>query len=306
MSKQKAFTLIELLVVIAIIAILAAILFPVFAQAREKARQAACLSNLKQIGLAQLMYVQDYDEQFPTSWSKGFPGDINFYVQPYIKNVDILLCPSKKISTSAAEAVCGPAANDGYGTWYLNPGDRDNPTGIPYLWGYGFNMGIEWSDGTGLLDDGSQVTAPNGNQTVTESIGGITVTSTVRSNPKVGKPLASVAAPGTMFMEADTNEPPLSSMTLDAMRPANWVRPDDGFKYDDSGSPCRQLLGAGAPHHLGGNVFLYVDGHTKYLKYPGTKTNYGGGDPASAPNLCSYFRDYDGGNNPFNCKTNGF
>src|SRR3712207_9365641 len=64
-NRRSAFTLIELLVVIAIIAILAVILFPVFAQAREKARQASCLSNLKQIGNALMMYVQDYDEQLP-------------------------------------------------------------------------------------------------------------------------------------------------------------------------------------------------------------------------------------------------
>src|SRR5436190_4127132 len=65
MKKVNAFTLIELLVVIAIIAILAAILFPVFAQAREKARQATCISNLKQISMAMIMYVNDYDEKFP-------------------------------------------------------------------------------------------------------------------------------------------------------------------------------------------------------------------------------------------------
>src|SRR6184192_4012092 len=67
--KRSAFTLIELLVVIAIIAILAAILFPVFAQARAKARQAVCISNLKQIGLANMMYAQDYDERGAGGWS---------------------------------------------------------------------------------------------------------------------------------------------------------------------------------------------------------------------------------------------
>src|SRR5437879_6461586 len=67
--KRRAFTLIELLVVIAIIAILAAILFPVFAQAREKARGAACLSNGKQMGIGLMMYAQDYDERLPRVWT---------------------------------------------------------------------------------------------------------------------------------------------------------------------------------------------------------------------------------------------
>src|SRR5262249_13210273 len=72
MKRRTGFTLIELLSVIAIIAILAAILFPVFAQAREKARQATCLSNCKQIGTATYMYVQDYDETFPGhNWTLG-------------------------------------------------------------------------------------------------------------------------------------------------------------------------------------------------------------------------------------------
>jgi len=112
---RRAFTLIELLVVIVIIAIIAAILFPVFAQAREKARQTACLSNGRQIGLGLIMYLQDYDEQFPPAdygapvtsppytqfaWYSGAGGSV-FYppccfdlLQPYEKNVQIHKCPS--------------------------------------------------------------------------------------------------------------------------------------------------------------------------------------------------------------------
>src|SRR5437868_2812758 len=95
MKSKYAFTLIELLVVIAIIAILAAILFPVFAQAREKARQATCLSNLKQIGLGVLQYVQDNDESFPlaTHWNDSQTKLMNAVV-PYIKSGGVWYCPN--------------------------------------------------------------------------------------------------------------------------------------------------------------------------------------------------------------------
>lgn len=136
-NKRKGFTLIELLVVIAIIAILAAILFPVFAQAREKARAITCVSNLNQIGLGMMQYLQDYDDRFPTSWAKGFPGDPNWYIQPYLKSLDVLTCPDKYVTVQQANAVCGPAANDPYGVYYLLPGERDNPTGEPALWDTG-------------------------------------------------------------------------------------------------------------------------------------------------------------------------
>ncbi len=100
--NRTGFTLIELLVVIAIIAILAAILFPVFAKAREKARQTSCLSNLKQIGLALLQYTQDYDEFSPNRCydSTGFIGDQYLgtpapLLEPYIKTRAIFVCPTK-------------------------------------------------------------------------------------------------------------------------------------------------------------------------------------------------------------------
>jgi prepilin-type N-terminal cleavage/methylation domain-containing protein/prepilin-type processing-associated H-X9-DG protein len=96
---QRGFTLIELLVVIAIISILAAILFPVFARARENARKASCMSNLKQIGIASMMYSQDYDGMLPhQGWYAGcneWNGTAAWQLEPYIKNTQVWICPSK-------------------------------------------------------------------------------------------------------------------------------------------------------------------------------------------------------------------
>src|SRR3954453_23302602 len=101
--RKRAFTLIELLVVIAIIAILAAILFPVFAQARDKARSVSCLSNMKQMGTAESMYMQDYDgglqELIPggAAGKAGLVGEPSMWMgtlQPYIKSIAIFRCPS--------------------------------------------------------------------------------------------------------------------------------------------------------------------------------------------------------------------
>jgi prepilin-type N-terminal cleavage/methylation domain-containing protein/prepilin-type processing-associated H-X9-DG protein len=93
--KASAFTLIELLVVIAIISILAAILFPVFARARENARRASCQSNLKQVGLAIFQYTQDYDEKMPLGWKSGSAPTLwNERIDPYLKSTQIMVCPS--------------------------------------------------------------------------------------------------------------------------------------------------------------------------------------------------------------------
>jgi prepilin-type N-terminal cleavage/methylation domain-containing protein/prepilin-type processing-associated H-X9-DG protein len=108
LAQRNGFTLIELLVVIAIIAILASILFPVFARARENARRSACLSNLKQIGLGLMQYTQDYDEKYPIQPN----GQVPYYathdnstatnmswfnaMEPYTKSKQLLICPSAK------------------------------------------------------------------------------------------------------------------------------------------------------------------------------------------------------------------
>ncbi|MCD6361535.1 MAG: prepilin-type N-terminal cleavage/methylation domain-containing protein [Armatimonadetes bacterium] len=125
---KRGFTLIELLVVIAIIAILAAILFPVFAKAREKARQTSCLSNMKQIALAELQYCQDYDERtvhWHGYWDSGEynpPSVVYWYqrVEPYMKNGQILICPSagdralNPGSSPSNSYLCTYAVSNGY------------------------------------------------------------------------------------------------------------------------------------------------------------------------------------------------
>jgi prepilin-type N-terminal cleavage/methylation domain-containing protein len=147
--RKRGFTLIELLVVIAIIAILAAILFPVFAQAREKARQASCISNIKQIALAAIMYVQDYDETYPGGpgvaalWTPGPQGDWDNIITiawgnqaqtnvagrliPYIKNLEVFVDPDDK----SGDRFSG-------GRW------SSTHARLSYHWNQGLSQGWSW------------------------------------------------------------------------------------------------------------------------------------------------------------------
>ena len=142
-KASQAFTLIELLVVIAIIAILAAILFPVFARARDNARRTSCLSNLKQIGLGVLQYTQDYDETMPlANW--GSNAGNGFYwmdaVQPYVKSTQLFTCPSRSNTFGGADyTLYVPQAQRGtlrqFGTYGINNAYYDPTAGNPYIAG---------------------------------------------------------------------------------------------------------------------------------------------------------------------------
>ena len=150
-NVRRGFTLIELLVVIAIIAILAAILFPVFAQAREKARGAVCLSNTKQISLAYAMYNQDYDEGFPATVTErqapvGVPDtaadrapySYKVLLQPYIKSEQLFKCPSAP-----------PYSQSGPGNWF--PTDYGCHLNEAYIAPAATNHAADYA-GTGTID----------------------------------------------------------------------------------------------------------------------------------------------------------
>jgi len=167
---RRAFTLIELLVVIAVIAILAAILFPVFAQAREKARQISCLSNLKQLGTAVYLYVQDYDEMYPHSDYSLPPGSgsplnpaangryatrVNHYkweswLLPYIRNVQVMQCPSR-VKDPDAWAQNGEIKN-GYALNISVTGASDRAINRPSFLG-GSLAGVQYPADTMILQE---------------------------------------------------------------------------------------------------------------------------------------------------------
>lgn len=208
--KSRAFTLIELLVVIAIIAILAAILFPVFAQAKEAAKKSACLSNTKQLGLAMMQYVTDNDGYYPAGWqgsraewwqSKPAAGESYKWMDmllPYIKNTDIFTCPSSGYGQSGkyipAEKLSVAAPNGSenaesrrWGTYSLNttywanaePNGRD--AGSSPVSDAGQN---KWVSESSLAESAGTILALDGNgsyQVAWADIGGQPVPTTNRT-----------------------------------------------------------------------------------------------------------------------------
>ena len=184
---RHAFTLIELLVVIAIIAILAAILFPVFAQAKEAAKKTTSLSNVKQIGLSLQMYVADADDTTPSLGA----GDYSDWLYPYTKNVDIFKDPERNDKVGG----CTEAALNGYqSTNGVTPASN---TDIPHCYyaGYGYNWGPIQRRGGGLLAD--QQLTPDG-----------------QHHYIPGRSMTSIQAPADMFAFGTSYDTPRITMDI--------------------------------------------------------------------------------------------
>ena len=158
--RRHGFTLIELLVVIAIIAILAAILFPVFARAREKARQTSCLSNLKQLGLGIAMYINDYDEYYPFRYQGGGWHNVT---QPYIKNTQLWKCPSAADQSFGYSATCNGLFQPEWRT-VIRAAEIVQPAEKYLIWdGRPYISHVPWCDNSGgTCHDGILIARHNG------------------------------------------------------------------------------------------------------------------------------------------------
>jgi prepilin-type N-terminal cleavage/methylation domain-containing protein/prepilin-type processing-associated H-X9-DG protein len=253
--NKRGFTLIELLVVIAIIAILAAILFPVFAQAREKARQASCLSNAKQITLGVMQYFQDYDETLPMM-AVGVPGYTSRWsedIQPYIKNRNVFICPSKgefkPRSFYAPNPVPAGEYASGGGAYAYNFN-----LGGSYFTGYEFPARavaeINNTAGTFLACEGSQL----GNGSSVTGTGNPNVFTSDNLNPEAW-------ARYEVFPSDYQISPPSGWKPGDP-----YANMNPGYhRYNDNDVNANNTRRPVARHNGGLNV-VYVDGHAKWSK----------------------------------------
>jgi prepilin-type N-terminal cleavage/methylation domain-containing protein len=226
-KDRLGFTLIELLVVIAIIAILAAILFPVFAQARERARAISCLSNTKQLGLSEMMYVQDYDEVF---WSCPWPGGgqanvgnpadggTTFWsdlLMPYIKNTGLFSCPSNSDTLMGTANYFPPAV----------PQDSTHYYRVAYGYGENGPHGDQFRGPYGLaeLQKPAQIALLGD---------AITAWNFLNCQPDPDKASNPVGSRGSFY----------------------WTRGINGWAF------------YGKPRHFDGINFIFADGHSKFGK----------------------------------------
>jgi prepilin-type N-terminal cleavage/methylation domain-containing protein/prepilin-type processing-associated H-X9-DG protein len=238
-QRRRGFTLIELLVVIAIIAILAAILFPVFAQAREAARKTSCASQLNQVGKGLMMYVQDYDERLcPTrithvAWRQGV---WDYLIQPYVKNSNIFKCPSYS-----------PAATPADWGWPLT---------------YGMNYRLTQASPT-VLDDMPSLWYAT---TTIAAINAPASTVYVNDNVYIENDNGQVV---------HNEDPTKWSLRAGSWNPSGYTRyPQDPPNTSGGTNYIQCCYGIGntgdrfrpAPIHQGGTNAVFVDGHVKWYR----------------------------------------
>jgi len=263
--KRSGFTLIELLVVIAIIAILAAILFPVFAQAREKARAISCASNEKQMALAVIQYTQDYDETFPPGLQNAwFDDSWAILTQPYIKSLSVFRCPDDgsfllQSSCAGANSWCGVAvsyASNGLQVFH-GPGNTWPLHGV-----MGMAQGIEAGGPTAWVAPGpdtrplGSVNFPTSTIMLTEKLNG-DVTSFYNKagngGPAEGNP--------TQFGPIEFSQWGCNQFGWDT-----WMTPQEIPDGQHVGGtyPCGPNGAVSTPHQQRAN-FAFCDGHVKSM-----------------------------------------
>lgn len=309
-TMKHGFTLIELLVVIAIIAILAAILFPVFAQARAKARQAACLSNLKQIGLGISQYTQDYDEVIPPAFIAYGPNttlNVSWptLIFPYIKSSDVFVCPSASEDESfpsEEKLAGGNTAPIPSTTTSTIPPDRRRYVGITNNDGSDSTAPVPLTQRVRRLSYGRNVipsrqaatsdasetgwlySDAGGRWGVIPASGAGQIKSGFVGNGTSPNASSSgmFTSTGAEITESDVKEPSTTIHIFDAM--TGTTATGTTANLQGAGNSIRGIQGEGrtdryrnataskvAARHSGGFVAVYGDGHSKWIKWGTTK-----------------------------------
>jgi prepilin-type N-terminal cleavage/methylation domain-containing protein/prepilin-type processing-associated H-X9-DG protein len=260
-TRKSGFTLIELLVVIAIIAILAAILFPVFAKAREKARQSSCLSNMKQLGLGLMQYVSDYDGVYPLSYYYPYGSGATGYchwsamIGPYVKSNQLFICssdPNKGLGPQNSFDFQAPRMS------YLS---NELLMGRPKA---NFKVVSESE-----LDDASSLIAFAEMTNNMYAMGGSSTLGGA-SGAKTHRP-ANVLSASCSNMDG-TNATPLTQASMQECQDAlTWAAGLSAATTDENTSHVRYMQ---PDRHNGGQNYAFADGHGKWLKLGNVLSNY--------------------------------